>query len=143
MPFDNQIYGAAARGAKSQIGEELIAQIAGTRAEGGTALYDAMEAAFSELTATREKSKDSMRYGIVLLSDGRDENSRSLLAQLEERLRPQESDPTGIQIHAIAIGSDADENVLRRIAAAAHGRYWKGKDEKDMVRIYKEISTYW
>ncbi len=43
--------------------------------------------------------------------------------------------PTGIQIHAIAIGSDADEKVLRRIAAAAHGRYWKGKDEKDMVRV--------
>jgi len=46
-------------------------------------------------------------------------------------------------IHAIAIGSDADENVLRRISGAANGRYWKGQDEKDMIRIYKEVATYW
>jgi Ca-activated chloride channel homolog len=143
MPFDNQLFVGGVRGARSAIGEQLLQQIASTRADGGTALYDAVKAAFGELNSARTRLGDSVRYGIVVLSDGRDENSRSTLAELEELLRPLEQDATGIQIHTISIGSDADENVLRRIAGAANGRYWEGKDEKDMVRIYKEVATYW
>jgi Ca-activated chloride channel family protein len=143
MPFDDHLFVGGVRGSKARVGEELIQQIASTRAEGGTALYDAVKAAFTELSTARGKGQDTMRYGVVILSDGKDENSRTTLAELEERLRPLENDPTGIQIHTIAIGSDADENVLRRIAGAANGRYWKGQSEKDMVRIYKEVATYW
>jgi Ca-activated chloride channel family protein len=143
MPFDSQLYGGRTRGKKAAIGEQLIQDIASTRAEGGTALYDAVSSAFAELTLARNAGRDTLRYGIIILSDGKDENSRTTLAELEELLRPLESDPTGIQIHAIAIGSDADEKVLRRISGAANGRYWKGQDEKDMIRIYKEVATYW
>jgi Ca-activated chloride channel family protein len=143
MPFDGIIYPINVSGLKSQIGEELVQQIAGTRAQGGTALYDAILAAMDHLAGLRPKYKNTVRYGIVLLSDGRDESSSNTLSTLAEKLRPQENDPTGVQIHAIAIGSDADEKVLRRIAGAAHGRYWKGQTARDMVRIYKEIATYW
>lgn len=143
MPFDNQVFDGGVRGRKADVGEELVSQIASTRASGGTALYDGLAAAFRLLTAERQKRGDTVRYGVVLLSDGKDTNSTGTLAQLEELLKPQESDPTGVQIHAIAIGGDADELTLRRIVNAAHGRFWKGNDQKDMVRIYKEIATYW
>ena len=43
----------------------------------------------------------------------------------------------------VAIGSDADEAVLKRIAQAAHGRYWKGKNEQEMVEIYREIARHY
>jgi Ca-activated chloride channel homolog len=143
MPFDNQLFVGGTRGTRSSIGEQLIQEIASTRADGGTALYDAVKAAFSELNGARTRLGDTVRYGIVVLSDGKDENSRGTLAELEELLRPLEQDVTGIQIHTIAIGSDADEKVLRRIAGAANGRYWEGQNEKDIVRIYKEVATYW
>jgi hypothetical protein len=49
----------------------------------------------------------------------------------------------GIQIHTIAFGSDADEPVLKKIATAAHGRFWKGQTAADMLAVYKSIATYY
>ena len=141
MPFDDQVYEPEI-GLASQIGEQLVARIGGTPAEGGTALYDAVLAAYAELSQIRATEGDSLRYGIVVLSDGQDQNSRSSLAQLEAALAPAETDPTGIQIHTIAIGDDADETVLRKIAGAAHGRYWKTQQESEVVNVYRDIAAY-
>ena len=44
---------------------------------------------------------------------------------------------------AVAIGKDADERVLKRIASAAHGSYWKGQSVDDMVGVYRAIATYY
>ena len=48
---------------------------------------------------------------------------------------------TKIQTHAIAIGDDADEVVLERIANSAYGKFWKGQTAKDIVAIYKDIAA--
>jgi Ca-activated chloride channel homolog len=142
MPFDNRVY-TGVQGLKAQVGEQLLGDIAATTAGGGTALYDAVSEAFERLGTLRREHGDAYRYGIVVLSDGQDGNSRNRLSQLEDRLRPQEQDPTGIQIHTIAIGRDADERVLKRIASAAHGRYWKGDSEKEMRAVYRAIAAYY
>lgn len=142
MPFDNNVYGGA-RGTMSEVGENLASDIRSTTAGGGTALYDSVLQAYEVLEAQRKTYGDSVRYGLVLLSDGKDTSSRKTLALLEEKLRPSESDATGIQIHTIAIGKDADEPVLKRIANSAHGKFWKGQTQADMVHIYKEIAAYY
>jgi Ca-activated chloride channel homolog len=142
MPFDATVY-PPTEGSGSAIGEELISRIGSTPASGGTALYDAVIAAHERLTNTRKTRGDDMRYGIVVLSDGQDTNSRATLSALEARLRPEEGDAFGVQIHTIAIGSDADETVLKKIANAAHGRYWKGQTATDMVNVYRSIATYY
>lgn len=141
MPFDDQIY-TPVRGRASEIGEQLISVIGGTPAEGGTALYDAVLAAYAELSTIRAAEGDSLRYGIVVLSDGQDKNSSRTLAQLEAALAPAENDPTGIQIHTIAIGDDADETVLKKISGAAHGRYWKTQQESEVINVYRDIAAY-
>jgi Ca-activated chloride channel homolog len=141
MPFDDRIY-TPVRGQASDIGEQLISVIGGTPAEGGTALYDAVLAAYTELSAIRQTEGDSLRYGIVVLSDGQDTASVQSLAQLEATLAPGENDPSGIQIHTIAIGDDADETVLKKISAAAHGRYWKTTDAAAVVNVYRDIAAY-
>jgi Ca-activated chloride channel family protein len=133
----------AVDGAGSEVGEQLITAIGSTPASGGTALYDAILAAQGRLDEVRAERGDSVRYGIVVLSDGKDQNSQRSLSQLEAALRPHEADPTGIQIHTIAIGTDADENVLKKIAFAAHGRYWKGQTAEDIAKVYKAIATYY
>jgi Ca-activated chloride channel homolog len=142
LPFDSALY-PAVEGFGSDIGEELVGRIGSTVASGGTSLYDALLKAHDALEEHRREDPTGRRYGIVLLSDGKDESSRNTLGVVEARLRPHEADPTGIQIHTIAIGSDADENVLRKIANAGHGRYWKGNTVEQMVSIYRSIATYY
>jgi Ca-activated chloride channel family protein len=142
MPFDSTVY-APVKGNGSDVGEELAQGIGSTIASGGTALYDAVLRAHEQLESLRKNDPIGTRYGIVVLSDGQDTNSKASLSLVESRLSPQEGDPTGIQIHTIAIGSDADEPVLKKIANAAHGRYWKGQTAQDMVVVYKTIATYY
>lgn len=142
MPFDDRVY-TGARGQKSEVGETLLSDISSTTAGGNTALYDAVLMAFESLEAQRKTYGDSVRYGLVILSDGKDTGSKKGLTMLEERLRPSENDPAGVQIHTIAIGNDADEGVLKKIANSAHGKFWKGQTQKDMVNIYKEIAAYY
>jgi Ca-activated chloride channel family protein len=142
LPFDDQLY-PGPLGPKSELGERLIGDIGATTAGGGTALYDAVLVGLESLEKQRAKLGDSVRYGIVVLSDGQDTNSKTSLTELQTRLRPTESDPSGIQIHTIAIGRDADNNVLRKIATGAHGRSWKGQTRDDMVKVYQNIATYY
>jgi uncharacterized protein with von Willebrand factor type A (vWA) domain len=142
LPFDDKVY-PGALGRKSELGEKLLSDIGATSAGGGTSLYDTVLVALDTLEKQRASLGDSVRYGIVVLSDGQDTNSQTSLTQLQARLRPSEGDPTGIQIHAIAIGKDADENVLKKIAGSAHGRFWKGQTKDDMVRVYQNIATYY
>jgi Ca-activated chloride channel family protein len=143
LPFDNQIYSDRARGPKHAIGEDLADEINSISANGGTALYDAVLAAFDILKDYRGRNKNTLRYGIVLLSDGRDTAKKSSLAKVEAVLAPQEGDPHGVQIHTICIGADCDEPVLKKIANAAHGRFWKGNSEGDMVKIYSDIAKHY
>ncbi len=58
-------------------------------------------------------------------------------------LRPSESDPTGVQLHSIGIGEDADDQVLTKIANITFGRYWKVKDSAAIEAVYRQISKYW
>ena len=142
VPFDEKAY-PGARGPKAETGERLLQDIGSTAAGGGTALYDALLSAHDTLQALRRERGDTYRYGIVVLSDGRDTSSRATLTQVEARLRPTEQDPTSVQIHTIAIGGDADVNVLTKIANSAHGKFWKGNSEKEMIATYQSIATYY
>jgi Mg-chelatase subunit ChlD len=142
VPFDEQIY-PGARGTKADVGEQLVEEIRSTTADGGTALYDAVTYAYTELTAIRNVEGDAHRYGIVVLSDGQDRNSTNTLSLLESALAPSEGDPTGIQIHTISIGEDADDTVLKKIASAAHGRFWKPKSESEIVVVYRDIAAHY
>jgi Ca-activated chloride channel family protein len=143
IPFDDQIY-ARTQGLKSDSGERLINDIRSTTAGNGTALYDTVALAIDMVNRRRSELGDSVRYGIVILSDGEDTSSRNLtLSLLEARLKPSERDATGIQIQAIGIGDDADDAVLSKIANLANGKYWKVKNPANVVEVYKEIATYY
>ena len=141
LPFDTRLYDGT-QGLKSEVGEELLNDISGTTAIGNTALYDGIGHAYQTLQERREEQGDSRRYGIVVLSDGKNTHSSEFtLAALEEMMRPTENDPTGIQIHTIGIGEDVDENVLAKIASASQGRYWK-PDVSLIGAIYRQIAKY-
>jgi Ca-activated chloride channel family protein len=142
IPFDNQVYGGA-EGFKSDIGEKLTGDISATVASGGTALYDAIIKGYQTLEARRKTSGDSLRYGIVVLSDGMDTSSKAGKVRLEEMLTRSEGDPTAIQIHTIGIGGDADKATLTRIATTAHGLYWDAKNPDLAVEAYRQIAVHY
>ena len=99
---------------------------------------------FRSLEERQHDLGDTVRYGIVVLSDGQDSGSDTTLAELESLLRPNESDISGIQVHLIGIGGDADDAVLTKIAGFSHGgRYWKVTDPSTIEAVYKRISKYW
>ena len=126
------------------MGEQLEDDILATTAHGGTALYDAVAEAYRILEDQRKGQRDTVRYGLVILSDGKDESSKqATLALLEAMMSPTEDDPTGIQIHTIGIGDDADDRVLSKIAGSAHGKYWKVGKSDDIAAIYREIAWYY
>jgi Ca-activated chloride channel family protein len=139
-PFDDKLYGGT-QGLKRDVGEALCESIRATAAGGGTALYDSVADAYLMLEARRKTQGDSVKYGIVVLSDGRDTNSmRYTQTQLLALLQPNEKDPSSIQIHTIGIGADADDTILTRLAV--HGQYWRVKDTADVVGIYPGIAKY-
>ena len=143
LPFDGNVYQDKTQGFKYKIGEDLVDEITSITAGGETALYDAILTAMTTLHHYRNQYGATMRYGLVVLSDGMDTDKGSSLARVEATLQPQESNPDGIQIHTVCIGADCDEPVLRKVANAAHGRFWKGNSEAEMVKIYRNIATHY
>jgi Ca-activated chloride channel homolog len=142
MPFDSSVH-PPVEGYLSETGKDLAYRIGSTPAGGGTALYDAILQAGERLEAMRSTYGATRRYGMVVLSGGADTSSGAGLSIVELKLTAQEADPTGIQIHTIAIGNEADPIVLRKIASAGHGRFWKGQTASEMVAVYESIATYY
>jgi Ca-activated chloride channel family protein len=142
VPFDDRIY-PGAKGLKRDIGEQLQKEIRSTTASGGTALYDAICQAYKDLEEHRKSLGDTVRYGIVVLSDGRDTNSRQCsLTQLEANLRPPEKPEAAIHVHTIGIGDDADIPLLKKIASFGPGKFWEIKKASVAEAVYREIAKY-
>ncbi len=140
-PFNETVY-TGPQGLKGDFWEQLQSEIRATNANGGTALYDAAAHAYRVLEERRRTQGDTFRYGIVVLSDGQDTNSKMTMVQLESLLRPSEKDTSSIQIHTIGIGSDADDAVLTKVAKAAHGRYSKVAQAADVIQVYRDTVKY-
>lgn len=142
LPFDSQVY-PGTQGRKSEIGGQLIKDIGSTIANGMTALYDAISQAYRSLEKQRNLLGYAARYGIVVLTDGQDTNSKQCdLAQLEAMLRAADAGGMGIQVRTIGIG-DADHKVLARIAARTHSEHSRVDDPFALADVYRDIARYW
>lgn len=105
---------------KQQV-EGSIAEIA---AGGGTIIYPALEQAV-ELLAGSSKSKH-----IILLSDGQEGRSYSYGALLSRMVEQ------GISLSTIALGSDADQTFMQRLADNLDGRYYHVPQSADLPGIF-------
>lgn len=143
LPFDDDVH-APTTGTVSDIGEQLKTQIRGTPADGATALYEAVAEALNIVIERRAQQGDSARYGIVVLSDGRN-NGPGTLPSLEALLRDSTREgEIGIEVHTVGVGKDVIDSELSTIARATDGgRYWKVEDAQTLEEVYKRISKYW
>ncbi|NWF79747.1 MAG: VWA domain-containing protein [Chloroflexi bacterium] len=105
------------------------------RAQGKTAVFDALELARQELEALPPSEDDRIR-AIVLLSDGADNASSATIDQLRQRF-----DETGISIFPVAYGADADLSILEAIAEFSRTIVVQG-DTGNIAQIFENLSRY-
>jgi Ca-activated chloride channel homolog len=93
-------------------GRKAIAQVDGLQANGGTNIYAGLSAGLQQLRRSNAPDKH-----MVLMTDGisEAENYAPLLATLSR---------DHVQVATVALGSDADQTLLRRLANATGGHFY-------------------
>jgi len=115
---------------------DILAQIDGMQATGGTALIDAVYDAVVDLQAQNDSEAIN---AVVVMTDGQENESRYRLADLQDLVRSGSGRPP--VIFTIAFGRDADEQLLQEIARIGEGQLRRA-DETDIEELYRIISTY-
>ncbi len=114
--------------------------LAGLIADGGTALYDSILAAYQRALA-RQAGPDAGRItALVVLTDGEDTDSRLKLPQLLDAIRF-DSERHTIRIFTIAYGHDADTKVLQQIADATQAKSYQGTPD-NIRSVFRDIATF-
>lgn len=135
--FDHHIYPTVGPIALLKGRTELVGRIDELIAGGGTALYDATASAYAEALA-RAASDPHRIHALVVMTDGRDENSTISLQELINRLSREDAP---VKVFTIAYGSQADIDILRRIAEAGQGASVKGSAET-IVQVYQDVAAF-
>jgi Ca-activated chloride channel family protein len=106
------------------------------RAEGDTALLDAVQVAHERLQDLGDTERIN---AVVVMTDGQENNSATSLRRLIREL----SDDSGVPIvvFCIAYGYDADMDTLSEIAEPSGGQVYVG-DLETIRDLYKILSTY-
>jgi uncharacterized membrane protein len=94
--------------------------------DGGTEIYPALDVGFDEIS----KSDADVRH-IVLLSDGKSSTgTRDSYTKLIEEMKQ-----SGTTLSTIAIGDDADTDLLQYLAEEGNGRYHPAETMQDIPRL--------
>jgi Ca-activated chloride channel family protein len=116
----------------------IRAFVAALEAEGGTAIYGSLAAAY-QMAADAQADDPNRYYSIVLMSDG----EKTEGAELSEFRRFYASLPTEIQrirTFPVLFG-DANRKAMQEIADLTGGRVFDGAQES-LSTIFKEIRGY-
>ncbi|MGN8552988.1 UNVERIFIED_CONTAM: substrate-binding and VWA domain-containing protein [Microbacterium sp. SLM126] len=105
----------------------------------GTPLYDAIAAAYDEMSARAEPGRIN---AIVVLSDGQDTDSTlsldSLIAKIGTAAR-EGGDEAPVRIFPIAYGEGADTGALQRIAEATGGQWFDASDAAKIDLVFASV----
>jgi Ca-activated chloride channel family protein len=143
VTFSSRVSELQTGGAVGEVGEGLKQTLNGLYAEGSTVLYEAVIDALDridEIKAADEAAGEKRLYGIVLLSDGKNETvGGPSLNDMFSRL-PSGSEAEGVKVYTIAYGGDADLQVLQTLANRTNGKQFSG-DVADIEAVYFLISS--
>jgi Ca-activated chloride channel family protein len=99
----------------------------------GTPLYTATEGAVTHLRSNLDPERIN---GVVLLTDGRNEDPRN--TDLGGLLRFLDSELT-VRVFPIAYGADADLETLRRIAEASRAQVYDATDPAAIAKVFVSV----
>jgi Ca-activated chloride channel homolog len=139
MPFNEAVFPAKPSEALAASRSQATRAAGSLIASGGTALYDAIAAAYRD-KLEEMKSNPGRIHAIVVLTDGADTNSQTSLADLLSMIRSDNEMKT-IRIFTIGYDSGAQTQILKDIADATQGKYYQG-DPGTIREIFRDISTF-
>lgn len=137
--FDSQIYPLVGPLKVGESKAELGSRVSGISAAGGTALYDAVSAAYREMRGRAERDPTRI-HALVVMTDGKDENSKLVLDELKREF-PNEQEEAAVKVFTIAYGSGASGSVLEQIAEAGEGSHSTGTVQ-NIVQVYRDIASF-
>ena len=108
--------------------ELIMNQLMAVEPTGGTALYPAMEGAFTELALS-----DSAVRHMIILSDGLSEEDE--FETLSKNIAAE-----GITISTVSVGDDSDKDLMEKIADWGGGRSYFTSDIREVPRIFASES---
>lgn len=136
--FDNRVYPVVGPIRVDSAGRASLGKrIDGVVADGGTALYDAIEAAYASLEV-RARMNPTRMHAVVVMTDGNDESSKTKLTELKRHFPTEE---TAIRVFTIAYGAQANPTALSEIAEAARGSAVKGSTD-DIQQVYADMAAF-
>jgi len=143
VTFASDVIELQSSGPVGQAREELRTSLSGLYADGATVLHEAViqaEERIEEVKAEDEAAGEPRLYGIVLLSDGKNDTAggpteNDMLSRL-----PSGVEAAGVKIYAIAYGDDADLNLLKTLANRTNGKQFSG-DVENIEAVYFLISS--
>lgn len=118
--------------------EALRSTIANLNAGGDTSLLDAIDLAYERLQGLQDSERIN---AIVVMTDGKENNSRIRLKELTSKLQRGSQSGLPIVVFCVAYGGDADMDTLEEISTAAGGQTRRGSPET-IRQLYKLLSTY-
>jgi Ca-activated chloride channel family protein len=137
--FDHTLYPPVGPLPLSTGRADLLRRVDEMIAGGGTALYDATQAAYA-LAEERTRTDRSRIHAVVIMTDGKDENSKLTFDALRSELsHPEREAP--VKVFTIAFGAQAQRDVLAQIAEAAQGKSAAG-DLDTIVAIYRDMGSF-
>lgn len=139
VPFSQTVFPAGPAKPLREIRTRAMGEAGSLIANGGTALYDAISAAYREQADKAEQNADRIS-AIVVLTDGADTHSNRKLEQLLQEIR-YDSEKRTIRVFTIGYGQDAQKDVLKKIADATQAKFYEGKPE-NIREVFKDISTF-
>lgn len=107
--------------------------------DGGTAIYDSVQRAMTELAAEKSAETTPRYYTIVLMTDGENTDGMSLRELL--RWRESQSDAVkSIRVFPIVFGN-ADADEMKSLAEATGGKAFDAK-AGSLSKVFKDIRGY-
>jgi Ca-activated chloride channel family protein len=118
---------------------ELTRRVGGIIEGGDTKLYDAIQQAYQGIT---DQGDPKHIRAVVVMTDGQDTASKQSIGDLLAKLNPSTEDAgNSVKLFTIGYGSDADKDILTRIAEITGGKQYDS-DPKTINQIYSDIATF-
>ncbi len=117
----------------------IRAAVGAMQANGGTAIYDSVQRAMTELADERRIEKSPRYYTIVLMTDGENTEGIDLNALLDWRAS-QGAAVKSIRVFPIVFGN-ADADEMRSLAEATGGKSFDAKGGS-LAMVFKDIRGY-
>ena len=139
LPFSGAPEWALQRAGIKQDRAVAKEKIAALYPHDGTALYDAIAAAYAAHIASQDQDSERIS-AIVVLTDGEDKDSKISLEDLLKQIKFDNERHT-IRVFTIAYGDDAKKDILTQIADATQARFYAG-NQQNIRQVLREISTF-